>query len=474
MNRERIQSVISQASELARLLMRSSQPPRKLTAEYLHGRKRATSSEKGIISSLAHHAILNWRLSAYALTGSTADIRPREDAEQASAVVPASLISLLTDSAAEDLSNVEIINAFLEAGSHPEDLLEAATRRLAECGGPLPEVLTDRIETLKGEAEASFITAAVLTSLPDWVVETWHDAGIAATPADVLLLGRSLSRPAPLTLRANTMICSRVRLLSKLREEGLQCDEHPILPDAVVMLERSTLTDSPLYESGCFEVQDAGSQLIGLACGAESKMHVYDACAGGGGKTMHLANIMRDSGSIIGSDIERNKLRGMMQRGARLGLRSLSAVAVTPSGEPFHTHDRLPEIAGQDVVLVDAPCSGFGTVRRSPTIKWKLTERTIRRLSEKQLLILKRNAAYVRPGGVLLYATCSLLPAENQAVIAAFLREHSEFSAEPLAPAFDMHHVTLPNLSDAQTQLMLHPSTLDSDGFFMARMRRSS
>lgn len=471
MHRERLHSIITQASELARLLMRSTQPPRKLTAEFLHGRKRASGSEKALISSLAHHAILHWRYAAFCVNSSSSEVRPKDDAAQSVIVIPAALLLALNRDA-PDMVATAIIDAFLEAGSTREDLRRAAEQAMRDAGGPEAQTLLDRAMSLMSDAATSMHSAAILASLPGWVVAAWQSAILVEHTQDLISLGLSLSRPAPLTLRTNTLICSRDQLMQRLRADGHRCMEHPQLPDAVILAERVSLTDGALYEEGCFEVQDAGSQLISLACGVSRDMHVYDTCAGGGGKTMHLANIMQDSGSITGSDIARSKLRGMMQRGERLGLRSLSAVAITPSGTAVSDHDNLPAPRSQDVVLVDAPCSGFGTARRSPTIKWKLTERTVRRLATKQLEILERSARYVQEDGVLVYATCSLLPQENQEVVAAFMAVNPDFVPDPLAPVFHSQGVVLPDMTYERTQLVLYPGILDSDGYFMARMRR--
>ncbi|MDT8325681.1 MAG: SAM-dependent methyltransferase, partial [Bacteroidota bacterium] len=160
------------------------------------------------------------------------------------------------------------------------------------------------------------------------------------------------------------------------------------------------------------------------------------------------------------------------QRAARSAASSLETLALTPFGETQAPSETLPAHDSFDCVLVDAPCSGFGTVRRNPALKWRLQQRTVARLAERQRVILSRNAAYVRSGGILVYATCSLLPQENEAIITRFLSSRKEFTLDPLQPAFLRQDIDLPGLHPDAGSMTVHPALLDSDGFFLARMRR--
>jgi 16S rRNA (cytosine967-C5)-methyltransferase len=245
-----------------------------------------------------------------------------------------------------------------------------------------------------------------------------------------------------------------------------------LLGDAVLLPERAALLESEWYRDGLFEVQDAGSQLIGLACGVHPGMDVLDACAGGGGKTMHLADMMHDQGTITACDIERSKLRGLSQRAQRLGLRSVQTMAVTTDGDFLDDSSSFP-YASFDCVLVDAPCSGFGTVRRNPAHKWRLSEKTVKRLADRQAAILARFAEAVRPGGTLVYATCSLLPHENSAIVAEFLSSRPDFSLALLAPSFDTAGLNTDFLSPSASELLVLPDIFDSDGFYIAKFLKN-
>jgi len=187
---------------------------------------------------------------------------------------------------------------------------------------------------------------------------------------------------------------------------------------------------------------------------------------------MHLADRMRDDGLIVACDIGRGKLRGLEERGTRLDLRSVRTAIVPAESGAVENGDTSGSASKFDCVLVDAPCSGFGTVRRHPALKWRLTEKTVSRLAARQSAILAGNAAHVRKGGILVYATCSLLPQENDAVVRNFLTTHPDFTPAPLVPHFSAAGITSKPLRKKMDALLLPPDLLDSDGFFMARFHR--
>jgi 16S rRNA (cytosine967-C5)-methyltransferase len=441
-------SILEHAGELARLLLKSPQPPRQLTSEFLHSRKRFSTETRGYISSLAYHALRCWRPATALITGEHADVATRMDRATAPAVCAAALHLALVPDARYPL---------------PQEL--------RDCPWSM-EAIERVTRALMGSTDITRYQSHLGTdaSLPDWVVSALRQRGM---PDEAILrTGRELCAPSPLILRVNIARISRKTLIHTLRDADIGASVHPRLPAAVVIENRVSLLESSWYGDGLFEVQDAGSQLIAYACGAGPGTNVLDACAGGGGKTMHLLDLTQDSGKLLACDIERSKLRGLRQRAARVSSTTLETLALTPAGVPQLSHDNAPEEGAFDCVLVDAPCSGFGTVRRNPALKWRLKERTVQRLSHRQLDILSRNAEYVRPGGALVYATCSLLPAENDDVVDAFLDRNPGFVSDPLLPVFSSHGLVLDELAPDACRLTVFPSLLDSDGYFMARFRR--
>lgn len=477
----RAATLLEHAAELARLLLKSSQPPRQLASTYLHGLKRLASEEREFVSSAAHHALRSWRFARACATGDDSDVELRPSPAETRATVAAAVA--LSDSGflppffaltAEHTAAASDLLA-REAQIPRLDVLRNAERWEEACASAVLAFDEDAARATDApivrESDAR-LAVAVRWSLPDWVVRAWREQDPPLSFTFIARLGLSLITAAPLTLRVNRLRGDRDVLLEGLLSEGVHAEPHPVLPEAVVVTERQSLMDAALYEYGLFEVQDAGSQLIALACDARPGWRVLDACAGGGGKTMHLADRMRDDGIIVACDIGRSKLRGLEERGKRLELRSVRT-AVVQSEEERGEGENAPESFSHfDCVLVDAPCSGFGTVRRHPALKWRLTEKTVRRLAGRQAAILARYAGYVRKGGVLLYATCSLLPQENGSVVRNFLEAHSDFTPAPLAPHFSAAGIVSKALRKNMDALLLPPDLLDSDGYFVARFHR--
>lgn len=488
-------TLLVQAAELARLLLKSSQPPRELVSTHLHRQKRLTSAERQFVSAAAHHALRCWRFATACATGADGDVdlRPSDDLSRA---VLAAAILLASDRLLPALSLPEDI------GFEEPALLSAAEALFAE--STTIDVATLRLRASQIDARAAGIVGcaseqesgrapektsissedssnsfeeenrriiSVRWSLPDWVVRAWREQQTPLSFSLIARIGQAFCTPAPLTLRVNNLRIERTGLIETLSAAGIDAAPHPLLGDAVVLPERAALLESEWYRDGLFEVQDAGSQLIGVACGVRPGMDILDACAGGGGKTMHLADMMRDEGTITATDIERSKLRGLAQRAQRLGLRSVQTMAVTADGNYRDDTRAFPQ-AAFDCVLVDAPCSGFGTVRRNPAHKWRLSEKTVTRLAERQAAILARFAEALRPGGTLLYATCSLLPHENSAIVAHFRSSRPDFSPAPIAPSFDSAGLGTDFLSPSASELLVLPDIFDSDGFYIAKFRR--
>jgi 16S rRNA (cytosine967-C5)-methyltransferase len=294
----------------------------------------------------------------------------------------------------------------------------------------------------------------------DWLLEStrarWSDA------ADVW---QSMTQAAPLVLRVNLRRATRERALQHLHSEGIDAIASPLSPAAIIINQRINLLQHPLYKGGIVEIQDEGSQLIGYACDPRQGEVILDACAGAGGKSLHLADLQMAKGQIVANDIEWNRLKEIGPRANRAGVRSITVERRQP-GSAARDHRKF------DLVLVDAPCSGLGTARRMPMAKWRITPDTLSRHARKQRQVLEEYVSYVRPGGVLVYATCSIMPEENERVVEKFLASHPEFGGEPLDPCFKRHGVVVPGLAPEQFMLQMDPLHHGTDGLFMARMRR--
>ncbi len=327
------------------------------------------------------------------------------------------------------------------------------------------EPLTDAQERawLKGvkAADLAALPPAVRLDLPDWLYERL----LALYGDRVDALAAALNRPAPVDLRVNTLRTGREQVLERLRAEGVSAEPTPWSPWGIRIKGKPALNRHPLYLEGAIEVQDEGSQLLALLTEARRGEMVCDYCAGAGGKTLALGAMMRNTGRLYAFDVSEKRLAKLKPRLARSGLAN-----VHPQLIGSERDSRIKRLAGKfDRVLVDAPCTGLGTLRRNPDLKWRQTPQTVAELTAKQAAILAAAAALVKPGGRLVYATCSLLPEENDAIVVAFLHERSDYRPLPVGPILAAQRVDL-GMGDV---LRLDPDLHGTDGFYAAVLERS-
>lgn len=300
-------------------------------------------------------------------------------------------------------------------------------------------------------------------SLPDWMAQTWLAVyGAAETEA----LGTALNQPAPLTLRTNTLKTSREQLHIQLLSEGHETDPTPFSPDGLIVRRKANLFSTQAFRDGWFEVQDEGSQLLSYLVGAAPGRMVIDGCAGGGGKTLHLAALMQNKGLLYAFDVSERRLAEMRPRLRRAGVSNVRAHLLP------HNHARPVQrlYSKADAVLIDAPCSGSGVLRRNPDAAWKLTPERLLALHAQQRALLDAYAPLVRPGGRLVYATCSLFPQENEYLAEAFLADHPAFRLLPASDVLAPQSLVLPHQTDAYLRFLPHHH--GTDGFFAAVMVR--
>ena len=307
----------------------------------------------------------------------------------------------------------------------------------AELGGSTAETMGERLEAV---ADAR----AIRESIPDWLDALGERELGLAWDREL----KALNEQARVVLRANTLKISRERLQKILSDdEGVETDSPPDFPDALVLRERQSLFGLQSFREGLFEVQDAGSQCIAPFLEAAPGMRVVDACAGAGGKTLHLAALMQNRGRILALDTDEKKLAELRKRARRAGASDIVEARHIASSKVIK---RLAESA--DRVLLDVPCSGLGTLRRNPDAKWKLSPESVEKVRALQQEILAGYSGMLKPEGLLVYATCSILPSENQAQVMRFLETRRD--------AFDLVE-----------ERELKPSA-GFDGFYMAKIRR--
>jgi len=303
---------------------------------------------------------------------------------------------------------------------------------------------------------------AVRCDLPDWLYARLEQQFGAD---EVLALSRAMNQSAPLDLRVNTLKGDRDTLLAKLAADDIAASPGALSPLAVRLRDKPALAKHPLFLEGAFEVQDEGSQLLGFLLEPKRGEMVVDFCAGAGGKTLLLGALMRNTGRLYAFDVSDKRLANLKPRLARSGLSN-----VHPARIEHERDQKIKRLAGKaDRVLVDAPCSGLGTLRRNPDLKWRQDETSVAELTVKQAAILAAAATLVRPGGRLVYATCSLLSAENDDIVAAFLEKHPDFSLLPASAVLGKQGIAC----DGDV-LRLLPHKHNTDGFFAAAMERKA
>ena len=299
---------------------------------------------------------------------------------------------------------------------------------------------------------------AVRLECPDWALEPLKrrfGADFAVEMAATLL-------PPPLDLRVNPIKSSRAALLREMAQMGLKAKPTPLAPDGIRLPARLALGLLPGLKTGEVEIQDEGSQLIALLVGAKPGDRVVDFCAGAGGKTLSVAAQMRNKGHLVACDINETRLKRCAERVRRAGLHNVETRLLTSETDRWVKRHK----AGFDRVLIDAPCSGTGTWRRNPDARWRAPDLGIAALVALQARILASAARLVKPGGRLVYATCSLLCEENEDQVAAFLAAHPAFRLVPVDKV-------APHLGEAD-HLSLTPARHGTDGFFAAVLERQA
>jgi len=345
-------------------------------------------------------------------------------------------------------------------------LLAALLRVLGLSGRALDGVLGESDRALVARIRAARVEdlpLAVRADLPDWL---WEALLAERGEQEAFAIAQGMFNAAPLDLRVNLARMDREGALARLIEGGMAAAPTPFSPAGLRLQGKPAINRHPLYAEGLVEVQDEGSQLLAWLVAPRRGEMIADYCAGAGGKTLALAMLMRGTGRIYAMDISAPRLAALAPRAARAGVTNVHTIAL--SGE---TDARAKRLAGKlDRVLVDAPCSGFGTLRRNPDFKWRQSAATVGELAAKQKRIVAAAARLVKPGGRLVYATCSILRAENDAVADDFLGAHADFRPLSCAELLRAQRIEL----EVGERLQLWPHVHHTDGFFAAAFERSA
>ena len=347
----------------------------------------------------------------------------------------------------------------------------AAAVALADGTGHAPAPLTIEETSALQQADLPLADAPswIRLNYPEWLHPEFELAmGSALEPEMAALMER-----APTDLRVNALKDTRDRVMALLAEEDVVTEPTPLSPWGLRLTGRANILGLASFRDGLIELQDEGSQLACLATGVRPGEQVVDLCAGGGGKSLALAAMMRNRGQIHACDTDGRRLGKLMPRAQRAGIRNIQTVTLGAYAAEGPDADLGDLEARMDCVLVDAPCSGTGAWRRNPDARWRLTPEILAGYRAAQTEVLARAARMVRPGGRLVYVTCSLLPSENEHQVAAFLTSHGSFVEVPWRSVWP-DDVVQPPETGTEAYLRLTPVKTQTDGFFVAILRREA
>jgi 16S rRNA (cytosine967-C5)-methyltransferase len=346
--------------------------------------------------------------------------------------------------------------------SAPEALVAAAAIKVLGLSarsleGLIDPSLAERVRTFSFAA----MPAAVRVDLPDWL---WEMLVADYGEAEAERIAFALLNPAPLDLRVNLARMSREDARARLAADGIEAHPTQYSPAGLRVTGKPAINRHALFRDGLIEVQDEGSQVLAWVLGPRRGEMVGDYCAGAGGKTLAVAMLMRGTGRVYAMDVSARRLAALRPRAARAGVTNVHVIALSGDNDP-----RAKRLAGKmDRVLVDAPCSGFGTLRRNPDLKWRHTEQAVTQLAQKQRAILRAASRLVKPGGRLVYATCSILKAENEAIADDFAVSSSEFDSVSCDALLIEQRISI----EAGARLRLWPHVHGTDGFFASAFAR--
>ena len=345
------------------------------------------------------------------------------------------------------------------------EAVEIAKRRSRNASGFVNGVLRS---TLRKRAELTLPSkqrqwarhVSLLHSHPEWMVNHWEQA-YGREEAEAICAANNV-RPS-FSLRANAHRITRDELLDQLKEQGIAARASEVAPSGIVLEEGLDVTRMPAFQEGFCTVQDESSMLVAHVLAPQPGERVLDCCAAPGGKTTHIAELMGDEGEVVAVDVHEHKIELIENIAGRLGLNAIE----TRAGD---IRDVVGEAGEFDRILLDAPCSGLGVIRRKPDLKWKKLPGDIEEIAEVQRDLLETVSRSLRPGGVLVYSTCTTVPEENEALVHEFLLSHPEFEGDDIAP----HLPPAVRPLAGQWSVQLFPQHVNSDGFYIARLRRKT
>ncbi|MDD5603073.1 MAG: 16S rRNA (cytosine(967)-C(5))-methyltransferase RsmB [Eubacteriales bacterium] len=332
--------------------------------------------------------------------------------------------------------------------------VNAVLRNISTSGGKI--IYPDPAKNLTGYLSLKY-------SHPEWMVEKWlSDYGADFTEK----LLKANNRKPPFTIRTNTLKLSRIELIERLSGKGYRASVNRMAPEAVIIENPAAITETEEYASGCFFIQDAGSMLAPHILDPKPGQLAVDVCAAPGGKATHMVQLMNGKGRLIAFDKHPHRLRLLKNAAEKTGTGIIETAM-------YNDMTLIESLKGQaDKVLADVPCTGYGVIRRKPDIKLTASPDETAKLAEQQYEILLRASDFVKPGGTLVYSTCTICPEENERVVARFLNTSSDFMPDPVPDKIRISDIFPELITGTGGFIRLFPNLHDTDGVFAARMAR--
>lgn len=486
----RIISLIDHSAQLISLILKNAKPSDKVASEYLRSKKYIGSKERKFISETTFFALRNLRYFSFLCDKLYNKILERGDnfdfntgfpiKSDTKSFITATFAAFESSANSRSIRDAAVIPTELPTIQAFESAMKEAFKSdVYPCFSDIYSSYTaEKDRLVAGEIDLDsekkpYDFIDTFLSFPNELSDIFHTLE-HFTNVELIKLANSFRFPAQVCIRVDTNVVDRDSVLNKMNADGFLCASDPISRDGIILNERRQITEYDLYKSGVIEIQDSASQIVSFALAPTKGSLILDACAGAGGKSLHIAAITGDDAQIISTDTEFMRLKELIKRAEKSGYKSISAYIINENGKLAREdkHSRLFRKGAFDYVLVDAPCSGMGTLRRDPMKKYRTSPKLIDKLAAKQLEILEFYSQYVKPGGVLVYATCSIMPEENRMVIEKFLEKSGSFEPDNLYDALNDFNIQVPGLKPEDFHYTFYPHITNTDGFFVARMRR--
>jgi 16S rRNA (cytosine967-C5)-methyltransferase len=461
-------TLVSHTAELLRIVLKSPKAPDLIASEYFRQKKYIGSKDRKFISESLFNALRNKVTADFILPEICLSDSELSNSQKSFQLLKFTVLSSLF--IAENYPNriifspSEIYNSLQKLNLSLKELIDSAAYELGYTDTSFFDLLSAKFEKLIAINPETSSQIASRYSFPQYFTDKFlsHER----TYNEIFAIAESLLFPAPLCLRVNNKVTNVDSVVEFLHSNSIKAEKSKLSPSGIIIDKRVRLNDTEIFQKGQIEVQDVGSQLIAFALAPEPNTDVLDACAGAGGKSLHIADLQNDTGHILATDIEFNRLKEIKGRAAKSGISSISTQIV----RNFDLHKSIKKKF--DYVLVDAPCSGTGTMRRNPLPKWNLNDKLLKKLNQNQAAILQYYSQFVEDDGILLYSTCSIMYEENEDIVIEFLKNNPDFEPSQIMPGLSNYGISIPDLTDTDFYLRVEPSNLESDGFFMARIKK--